>query len=383
MNSSWPRYPMKEVAPLVRRPVKVDPAEAYREIGIRSFGRGVFHKPLITGLEIGSKRVFSIQPGDLLFNIVFAWEGAVAVAGEQERGTIGSHRFLTCVPDSARADPRYLAWWFSRDEGRDQLLHASPGGAGRNRTLGIDKLAAIDVRLPPVAEQRRVVGRLDELSVKVAEAGRLRDEAAAQAEALIVSTHLALSESKPKPMDSYIRLDEDEVRIVPGTSYPQVGIRGFGAGLFAKPPVLGGTTTYRTFNRLYPGALVMSQVKGWEGAVAVVPDELAGSYASPEYRTFRCREDRCLPEYLGMIVPTEFFWGQLKNATRGVGARRERTRPEQFLGLELRMPTIANQQHALKAFRLVREVQRLQTHTNPELEALMPAMLEQAFNGHF
>src|ERR1700721_57294 len=131
MKALWPRRMMAEIAPLLRRSVHVKPDEEYREIGIRSFARGVFHKRPTTGLEIGEKRVFSIEPGDLLFNIVFAWEGAVAVASEAERGMIGSHRFLTCVVNGDLADARYLFWWFSRGEGREQLLRASPGGAGR------------------------------------------------------------------------------------------------------------------------------------------------------------------------------------------------------------------------------------------------------------
>src|SRR5713101_1739451 len=137
MRAAWACQAMGDIAPLIRRPVPVRPDETYREIGIRSFGRGVFHKTPTTGLEIGTKRVFSIEPGDLLFNIVFAWEGAVAVASEPERGTIGSHRFLTCVVNKDVADARYLFWWFSRGKGREQLLKASPGGAGRNRTLGV------------------------------------------------------------------------------------------------------------------------------------------------------------------------------------------------------------------------------------------------------
>jgi type I restriction enzyme S subunit len=154
VSKAWPRRPMAEVAPLMRRPVEVDVEAIYREIGIRSFAKGVFHKPPISGLELGDKRVFNVKPGDLLFNIVFAWEGAVAVASDGEDGTIGSHRFLTCVPNPDLADPHFLFWWFSHGEGREQLLRASPGGAGRNRTLGVDKLAAIQVPMPSLAEQR-------------------------------------------------------------------------------------------------------------------------------------------------------------------------------------------------------------------------------------
>lgn len=184
MIDRWPRRSMAEVAPLVRRPINVSADATYREIGIHSFAKGIFHKPPATGLEIGEKRVFAIKPGDLLFNIVFAWEGAVAVAAEAEEGTIGSHRFLTCVPNPAIADARFLFWWFSRGEGREQLLRASPGGAGRNRTLGVDKLADIKVPLPPLGEQRRVAAAIEFFSTRISEARNLRQSALQEASML-------------------------------------------------------------------------------------------------------------------------------------------------------------------------------------------------------
>ena len=67
-----PLRPMAEVAPLVRRPVEVEPDKTYMELGVRSFGRGTFHKPGLSGMEVGSKKLFTIESGDLVFNIVFA-----------------------------------------------------------------------------------------------------------------------------------------------------------------------------------------------------------------------------------------------------------------------------------------------------------------------
>jgi hypothetical protein len=43
-----------------------------------------FQKPAITGLELGNKRIFKIEPWDLVFNNVFAWEGAIAVARAED-----------------------------------------------------------------------------------------------------------------------------------------------------------------------------------------------------------------------------------------------------------------------------------------------------------
>lgn len=154
ITASAERRPLSEIAPLVRRAVDVDVAAEYDEIGIRSFGRGVFHKPTTTGADLGGKRVFWIAEGDLLFNIVFAWEGAVAVAGPDDHGRIGSHRFLTCVPDPALATAPFMRFFFLTPEGIALLGDASPGGAGRNKTLGLKALNAIHVPVPPLDVQR-------------------------------------------------------------------------------------------------------------------------------------------------------------------------------------------------------------------------------------
>jgi type I restriction enzyme, S subunit len=145
---------MSQVAPLVRRPVEVDAMATYPELGVRSFGKGTFHKPALAGIEVGAKKLFEIHPGDLVFNNVFAWEGAVAVAREEDANRFGSHRFITCVPLENVATPHFLCFYFLTDQGLDDLGKASPGGAGRNRTLGLDALSAIRVPVPPASEQR-------------------------------------------------------------------------------------------------------------------------------------------------------------------------------------------------------------------------------------
>lgn len=148
-----PRIRMGEVAPLVRRPVTVEAEASYPEVGVRSFGKGTFHKPSLSGLAVGEKRLFEVHEGDIVFNIVFAWEGAVAIATPLDHGRVGSHRFLTCIPDPKRATPEFLRFYFLTSEGLHQLGVASPGGAGRNRTLGLKALEQIRVPAPSLDTQ--------------------------------------------------------------------------------------------------------------------------------------------------------------------------------------------------------------------------------------
>ena len=173
--------PMSEVAPLVRRPVAVDLDGTYPELGVRSFGKGTFHKPDLPGAEVGNKKLFSINAGDLLFNIVFAWEGAVAVAQAEDNGRVGSHRFLSCVPAPDTATVEFLRFYFSTREGLQKLGEASPGGAGRNRTLGLKKLEGLEVPVPSIERQHW----FDRLQTMAREARDIRASTGKDVEALI------------------------------------------------------------------------------------------------------------------------------------------------------------------------------------------------------
>ena len=150
-DAEW--KPLAEVAPQVRRPVSVEAGKSYPELGIRSFGKGTFHKPAIAAEHLGSKRIYHIHPGDLIFNNVFGWEGAVAVVKPEDAGRVGSHRFITCVPNANVATTPFLYYHFTTEQGLHDLGDASPGGAGRNRTLGLTALGNIRVPVPDYDKQ--------------------------------------------------------------------------------------------------------------------------------------------------------------------------------------------------------------------------------------
>lgn len=379
---AWPKVALGDIAPIVRRPVAVLPGGLYHELGVRSFGKGTFHKPALTGTDVGSKRLFRIEPGDLIFSNVFAWEGAIAVATRDDKNRVGSHRFITCVVDPARVNATYLKLYLTTaPEGREQIMKASPGGAGRNRTLGIKKLGLIEVPIPPLPEQKSLVTRLDALAEKTRQVEAHLAAAERDAERAVLALHYQLAGDRKVTLSDVVELHEEPVPIVLGETYPQIGVRSFGAGLFAKPATAAHETSYRAFNRLYTDAIVLSQVKGWEGAIALAPQELAGMFASPEYRTFRCLPGEASPGYLGEIMKTPWFWSLLQEATRGVGARRERTRPEQFLKVRLPMPTFEKQQAAAAVFSRLAALKAKHATIRAANAALLPATLERVFSG--
>lgn len=149
-----PTARMGDIAPLVRRPVAIDPDAIYPELGVRSFGRGLFTKPDAVGADLTWQSLYRIEQGDLVFSNIKAWEGAFAVAEAEHAGKHGSHRYLTCVPDPDRATAGFLWFYLQSEEGLHQIGQASPGSADRNRTLATKRLEAITVPAPPLEAQR-------------------------------------------------------------------------------------------------------------------------------------------------------------------------------------------------------------------------------------
>jgi len=163
----------------IKREVEIDLKQLYYQIGIRSHGKGIFHKEPFTGQELGNKRIYWVEPGDFVLNIVFAWEGAVALVSENERGMCGSHRFPTFEFNTDICLPEFLLFYFKTPTGVRQLEDVSPGGAGRNKTLNQGDFLKLKISLPDLEVQQEIVVSLqthtDAILTMQAEAASLRE----------------------------------------------------------------------------------------------------------------------------------------------------------------------------------------------------------------
>jgi type I restriction enzyme S subunit len=166
------RVRVGDVLRLDRRPIEPDPATEYISVGIRSFGKGIFHYRPTLGAQLGKLRFFELIPDRLVLSNIKAWEGAIALSTDGDAGCIASNRFLTYMPVDGRIDVRWAKWYFLSDPGIALIQQASPGSADRNRTLGIARFELLKIPLPGIDEQRRAaeyLNRLDAAAMQLRE----------------------------------------------------------------------------------------------------------------------------------------------------------------------------------------------------------------------
>ena len=165
----------RELFEKVSDSVDVDENELYRQIGIRSHGKGIFHKSAVSGKSLGNKRVFWIKEDAFVLNIVFAWEQAVAKTTFLEAGMIASHRFPMFKAKDGLADLDYFLRFFLTTRGKFLLELASPGGAGRNKTLGQKAFEELSILHPAIDEQKKIATFLSAVDGRIEGLEKKRD----------------------------------------------------------------------------------------------------------------------------------------------------------------------------------------------------------------
>jgi type I restriction enzyme S subunit len=380
--SRWPTALLRDVLELQRRWIKLEPLESYREIGIRSFGNGIFHKAPVEGSALGNKRVLRIEPGDLVFNNVFAWEGAVAVAGPNEAGMIGSHRFVTYTVNGKLAIPEFLKLFFTTEKGLEILRKASPGSAGRNKTLGLDRFIRQSITLPPVQRQERIVEWFNAVASRVDEAKRLieiTDQIMDDLSRSILWSsnrdHVTLT-----PMSELVRQRQPDVKVVPEGSYDFAGVYCFGRGVFRGQTRSGMDFQYPRLTRLRARNLVYPKLMAWEGALAVVPSECEGLVVSTEYPVFEIEESKVLPEVLDVYFRTPTVWPEISGASTGTNVRRRRLNPRNFLEHKFPLPTMEIQHRIREVKARTEEAKRARRRTLNDLQALLSSVSNHIFD---
>lgn len=137
------------------------------------------------------------------------------------------------------------------------------------------------------------------------------------------------------------------VPVEPNDTYRLAGVYSFARGLFDRDPLRGSDTSYGKLHRLHAGHLVLSRLKGWEGALALVGEDFDGAHLSPEFPTLKCDHARILPGYAWLLFQQPSFWESLQSRSTGMGGRKTRVKAEALLEVVVDIPSLQAQQRII------------------------------------
>ncbi len=183
MSRHWPRVRLGDV--LIERQEIPDADNLalgnMRIISKISFNEGKIELRSDTSTKTG---MILIRPGDLVVSGINAAKGAIAIYGKENQEPVAATIHYGAYEAKAdRVDITYLWWYFRSGAFRNILLESLPGGI--KTELKANRFLPIEIPLPPLAEQRRIVARIEELATEIHEARALRQQAADESELIL------------------------------------------------------------------------------------------------------------------------------------------------------------------------------------------------------
>lgn len=396
-RSAWPTVRLGEVLTPVSREEVVDAAKEYRLLGVRLDGRGPFLRELVTGANTAAKKLFRVAKGDFIYSRLFAWRGAFGVIGGELDDSCVSGEFRTFVPAPDRVDVEFLRHWFQLPATLERVTVDCSGSTPLTRNRFKEHFfLALEIPLPPLAEQQRIVARIEALAARIAEARTLRQQAGEEAET-VLSNRVGQVFSQLEARHESREFASFDPHVTSGPRnwakhYEESGFRFYRAQdvgpqgriledsrvFITPPPGEQGRSAM-----LQGGDLMLVITGATVGRATVYREGLEPGFVSQHVGICRLPQEEVEPEFA--------LWGLRGSGGQAqlLGQRYGQGKPglnlSNIRSLSLPFPPLPEQRRivaeldALQA--QVDALKHLQTETAAELDALLPSILDRAFKG--
>lgn len=187
MNEVYPLVPLNQLLTRKKEEINIQELNTYTRITIKMNGQGITIRDCVLGSEIGTKKQFIARYGQLILSKIDARNGAFGILPNDCDGAIVTGNFWAFEVDHKLLDIKYFDYLTKTPLFIDFCVRASDGTTNR-LYLQESKFLSMEIPLPPLEEQRRIVSRVEELVGKIEEVRSLRQEALEETEALVNSS---------------------------------------------------------------------------------------------------------------------------------------------------------------------------------------------------
>jgi type I restriction enzyme S subunit len=221
MSAKWPKVKLGEVLRIGDTSVPVAQLPEVSLAGVYSFGRGLFKRGPIEPGKTSYRSYNRLIPDDFVISQPKAWEGALARVTPEFEGWYLSPVFPTFRADRERLEPVFLEWFCKRPSIWSELQKKSRGIGARRESVSPGQFLSLEIPLPPLSEQQRIVTRIEELAGQISKARSLASEIEYHCHALLNTAFDGIIKNvRWLPMSEAAPLVRRPVEVQHGGDYP-------------------------------------------------------------------------------------------------------------------------------------------------------------------
>lgn len=350
--------------------VQIEDFVKYKRITIKTKGQGIDIRDEVDGVEIGTKNQFKVKTNQFLLSKIDAMNGAFGIVPEQCNDGIITGNFWAYDIDENFILKDYLSLLSIQQVFTKFSIAASEGTTNR-KYLREAKFLELDINIPQIDEQKKIIQKIEIASTKLNEINSLRDVQEIEMRNLRYSLMCSLENEYSKERIDVVcdlrkgtfpimKTDAGEYPfVVTAAEFKTANNFDFDCEATCVPLVSSTGHGNAAMHRVHyaSGKFALSNL-----LCAVMPKDKEIVNAKYLYELFMAKKD----EYFVPIM---------------AGTSNVSLNPGKLGAVEIPIPPIEEQNRIVELLEKINEIK--QTHKEQEavLKQLMPSLLDKAFKG--
>ncbi|MCK4796119.1 MAG: restriction endonuclease subunit S [Spirochaetes bacterium] len=157
LSSEFDFVSLSEILKQVSRIERIEEGKEYKLLGIRSYGKGIFHRDIKMGREIKAKTIYKVKTGDLIYSRLGASNGSFGIVDDSFDGYYVSNEFPTFTANGNEKQflNEFLFLVLSSQIFRKSIADQISGSA--HKRFHEDKFLKLRIPLPDIDNQQKIV----------------------------------------------------------------------------------------------------------------------------------------------------------------------------------------------------------------------------------
>lgn len=393
LAKNWPRVRLGEVLKYRKEFITIDDLTIYKRPRVRLHAQGIILRDEVLGALIKTKTQQVCHAGEFLVAEIDAKVGGIGIVPDALQGAIVSSHYFLFTIDESKLDRHFLDYFIRTPAFLEQV---EAQGSTNYAAIRPSHVLGYEIPLPPLAEQQRIVARVEELATQIKATCNLRDRAINETLALVAQVIKSKFEEGQAQGWNQRTLADFMISDCYGTS-EKTNDDDTGIPILRMGNIQDGHLRVRDLKYLHiaemdrpkmllqKGDIVINRTNSAELVGKCAVFDIDGDFGFASYLirirlNLEIAEPKLVASYINSPIGRSYMMAERKQMTGQANVNAKKLK-----ALPIGLPSLSEQRRIVAELDDLQseadKLKRLQTESAAELDALMPAILDRAFKG--